>query len=272
MNKPIQTSPLTVLRRLSPLAFATVLVFGGCQAAAAALPIIGGILKTALNNYGHDEAAAAFASVHKALVKQAVVGADKPAAAPIRIDVQLLQRVVEEDGSGEVRESVVAMPNGHELFHHGGPDEADEFLIYVRPQTECYVYVVSVDSTGWFHQLFPTAAGHRRLAAGQTLILPEDRELTYFPDDISGRETVYFVASHQPRTDLVQALAPFRDRARPAGATGVVGKDPMDDIFLGVATRSVEKSVQVLGSTVDAQQFLSRGGEDLVLTRWFWNR
>lgn len=239
----------------------------GCEVMAALAPVVGGILSTQLQNHGHEQAARTFETFQAALLKQFTATTAASASVAVRLEVQLLQRTIDGD-----RELLRPMVDGDELHNRGDAEAADEFVIYVKPSTTCFLYVIAVDATGWIHPLFPVDARGRQLAAGQTVVLPEARESAFYPDRFAGKETIYFVASPSRRLDLEDALQPFVGRERSDGEFAArVADVAADNLAIGVMQRSLAEG-RVRGQSVVVESVLAQAGSDLVLTRWFWNR
>ena len=70
---------------------------------------------------------------------------------PVTLDVALIRQVTTPSGK-----EVSLMQDGETL--KGGP-EGDRFKLVVRTNCECFVYVVSVDGSGWAQPIFPVADG-----------------------------------------------------------------------------------------------------------------
>ncbi len=195
-----------------------------------------------------------------------------PPLEPIGIDVALFREVVVNG-----RSVPVPVQDGEVLRDGVGRDEnGDNLKVQIRANTECFVYVVSVDATGWAQPLFPggLGGGSNPVAAHQLLELPAGNDWLYL-DEFRGAEMIYFLASHERRTDLEEVLGKLAGLTRPplidptpveqpaTVSRGFAGKRP------GEATMAVTASD---GSShqAGAQSFLaSVGAADLVVTRWF---
>jgi len=78
-----------------------------------------------------------------------------------------------------------------------------EFQIHFRPEQDCYLYGVSVDSQGHVFALIPHPEGllNNALQAGKSYVLPAPGKF-YQLDQNQGQETLYLIAAHQPQPDI----------------------------------------------------------------------
>lgn len=195
----------------------------------------------------------------------------RSAPEPIALDVALLRQ--QNTPSGK---QLVLMNDGDVLKDgRGNPQAGDKFKIAFRSNCTCYVYVITVDGSGWIQWIFPKKNG----SAGNPVV--KDREYTlpegpysYSLDQFRGVETIFFVASYGQRTDLEQNLAPFMGRERAATTTPAQVEVP-PVIPNGFGKTEVGQSVTVSSESGQSQQFTPRTyvskqvGEDLRVTRWF---
>lgn len=83
----------------------------------------------------------------------------------------------------------------------------ESYRIYLRPNSDLYVYVYQEDSTGKGYWLFPNAdiALNNPLKGGVDYWIPR-RDRTFRLDDTSGTERIYIVAATDRATDLEQLI------------------------------------------------------------------
>jgi len=192
------------------------------------------------------------------------------ATGPLQVEVALLREVV-VDG----RPIPVPIEDGEILRDGFGRDEpGDNLRISVRSNAPCFLYVISIDATGWAQPLFPgpNSSVSNPIEGGRVLLLPETQWL--YLDAYRGVETLYFVASYQRRDDLEQVLTQLAAKTRPE-TDPVARVDRPAQIARGFAGTRPGASTLVPSSTgephpVIPQSFMSQvSGADLVITRWF---
>lgn len=237
----------------------------------AMLPFAGRLIATAVGNY--DPQYGKLVEDLTTALRTEPAAASSAAAGPMQLEVALL-RQDEQDG----RIVPVPMQNGDVLHWRGSLEESDKFKIFFRPDRDCFVYVVLVDSTGFVQVLHPAAGvGVPTRAGTGTFLPPGDLDLAYAVDQHRGLETIYFVASLQRRTDLEAVLRPFLGLERPP-LQDPAGVQTLDESFVerGIAARSpagvAEVRIDGRRSSFDTQAFSTAAGSDLVLTRWFDHR
>lgn len=190
----------------------------------------------------------------------------------LELDVTLLREVV-VDG----RAIPVPIADGDTLRDGVGRDtDGDNLKIQVRPGAACFLYVISVDSTGWAQPLFPggLSRGRNPVAAQQTVTFPDGNEWLYL-DEYRGIETVYVLASRDRRDDIEAILDDLSLLERdPPSEPESVEEPPIVTRGFG-GTRPSSTPAQVVGSDgtrhqLAVQSFLGTGGASgLVVTRWF---
>lgn len=283
------------------LSMGPLLLLAGCAAAglgALADVALGAARKTflgvATENYGEgyrddfdkllqsitkkDEAAAAAAAA-AASAQPASAPVYVPPPAPLEIEVALLREEI-KDG----RPIPVPVADGEVLYDRfGSHGEGDNLKINFRTNTDCYVYVIGIDGTGWAQPIFPSEyAGYTNPVKPNTMYtLPEGS--TWIPlDSYRGVEHVYFLASRTPRPDLERALVEIAAHVRPEDSARAPADRPLlaqvtseAPIARGFDKARVSSFADVQSSngqdhTVPAQAFFaSRGEGDVVVTRWF---
>ena len=192
-----------------------------------------------------------------------------PAGAP-SIDAALIG--IAADGS------LGLLDNGATLRGPGPGFAGDRVGVAFAPVNDAYVYVVAFDGTGWIQALYPDAAlGHRNPVPADTEIMLPGESL-YGLDNVTGVETIYILASNNPRPDIQAQLDPFFGKERPPAATyrsverpiiisrGLTGLRP--------ANVNVEAVAQPGSSGGDESMALNsflaaEGTEEVVVTLWF---
>ena len=158
----------------------------------------------------------------------------------------------------------------------GNPQAGDKFRIMFRPNSEAYVYIIAVDGSGWAQGIFPTPTSPfaNPVKPGEQYVTPE--ESNWFSlDQFRGVETIFFVASHEPRKDIEDLFKGIMGRERPASATprqvsqaaivpnGYGGAQPSQTPFGLTLTSGGQQEI------LPTSFFAKTAGEDLRITRWF---
>jgi len=83
-------------------------------------------------------------------------------------------------------------------------DNGDQYRVKVRASSDCYFYLITYDSLGDVYVLFPHEKIKRKnpLRGGMTYTIPGDDDPWFTLDDNPGKETLIFIASYDPITDL----------------------------------------------------------------------
>jgi len=128
-------------------------------------------------------------------------------------------------GSASIRAAFLERtPSGYREVSSGVQLASDSrFALELRTEgaaRELYVWVLSIDPTGWPQPLFPgKALGYQNpILPGSTLRLP-GIDADYGLDEVKGTHNIYLVVSRQPNPGLDAVLAPFMDRDRPSVRT-----------------------------------------------------
>ena len=134
-----------------------------------------------------------------------------------------------------------------------------------------YVYIVSIDATGWAQTLFPypDIPGYNNpVAPGGPILLPNEQ--LYGLDDARGTENIFVLVSRTPNRALEQALAPLRgvERTTMLASRGVteqvtipmVGQRGLVGIVPG-ASRAENVSLD--------RFFTAPNASELAFSRWF---
>jgi serine/threonine protein kinase len=172
--------------------------------------------------------------------------------------------------SGRGREaSWRSLPNGAALT------SGDRYRVEVRPGSAGHLYVFQVDSRGKLDVIFPRLAeaqfsnGHNPVAAGSTVILP-DEERAFHLDDHLGVEQVYAVVTHSRWQEIETALVrASRAAPRPRPVTApVIGRDRGIAAVVEVAPKAPAQAARrPSGEKVVAMVTGTKGV--LVVERWF---
>ena len=214
-------------------------------------------------------------------VDAAPIPSPLPASEPgpaLALEVSVLKEKI-EDG----RSIPVPIQDGDVLYDRFGSHGAgDNIKFMFRANAAAYVYVISIDGTGWIQPIFPGAyAGFTNpVDPNRTYLFPEGS--TWAPlDSYRGVEHLYFIASHAPKPDLEKSLALFASRVRDAdpgrGEQGpvelaqVTTEAPVSRGFEAPRKSTVHDVPSSTGESfkVDAQLFSGAGPSDIVVTRWF---
>jgi len=261
------------------LVLVTTLITPGCSSLVAALPTALEFASNMLNAAGQNHSAK-YANQLGRLLNTFVDAGRKPGQldggpaalaplpeppapdpAPLELDVALL-KVAGAERAG--------INDGDTLRDgNGEPNAADAFTIRFRPNRDCHVYAVLIDSTGLVQPLRPVRpeAMEAFAAAGRDHVLPGG-ENVYELDRNKGIEHVYLVASRERDPRIEEALRPFYTRPR-GGAVRAAVTEPT---VVPSATRRSAKTARRGPDSLpgaDAATYFSERGADLVITRWF---
>jgi hypothetical protein len=198
-------------------------------------------------------------------------GAPPNSSKPIGLEVAILkQSIVDGRKVVEIVEDGAVFKDGR-----GTPSAGDKFKLIFRPDADGYVYVISIDGSGWAQGLFPSqnASFANPVKKDEVYILPSENKW-YALDQYRGIETLYVVASYRQRADIEENLRSIADRERPAtDKPKEVTEPPVIPQGVGnVAPGQVAKISLESGDAkpVNLTAFYSRlPDEDLRLTRWF---
>jgi len=254
--------------------------------ASAALEIGRNLLSTTTKNYTGDysqQVEEVLNSIVVEPVEGEVASLSNPAPAaslsaqtrPLALDVSVMKEI--SRGGQEVPTPIA----DGAVLHDGGsdPQGGDNFKIQIRPAQDCYLYVISVDGTGWAQPLFPSAFSgvSNPVSAGQEIVIPGGSDWFYL-DQYKGVETTWFLVSRTPRPDLEAQMRALAGRTRPAFPPdqqvasvkkpavverGIAGTRPSRVPASVVSSAGLTYSVTPTTFSADSVQ------ADLVLTRWF---
>lgn len=192
-------------------------------------------------------------------------------AGAVAVDVAMVKQRHTDTGK-----EVVLMSDGEVMKDGGATKESgDRFKIVVRTNCDCYLYILSIDGSGWAEPVFP--------AQDSTIPNPVKKDQEYaFPeaghwytlDQVKGIETFYVVASANRRTDLEESFAQLAKEKRPE--TTIVAKveePPIIPRGVGaVTTRGIVKVQDETGTALTVTPLsyaASQPGQDVTVTRWF---
>jgi hypothetical protein len=204
--------------------------------------------------------------------------ARSPPAPALALEVSVLK---EEIVGG--RSIPIPIQDGDILYdRYGSHGAGDNMKFMFRANAAAYVYVISIDGTGWIQPIFPgTYAGFANpVDPNRTYLFPEGS--TWAPlDSYRGIEHLFFIASRTQRPDLEKSLAPFASRVRdvdpgraeqgPIELAQVTTEAPVTRGFEAPRKSTVHDVPSSTGEPfrVDAQMFTNAGPGDIVVTRWF---
>ncbi len=191
---------------------------------------------------------------------------------PVSLDVLLVKKTIR---NGTV--TVLPIQDGEILRDgRGDPHAGDKFRIMFRSNVEGYIYVIAIDGSGWAQGLFPPPNNPfaNPVTSGQQFILPDESNW-FSMDQVRGVETIFFVASLQPRPDIEAIMKEISGRERPAkGSFQPVTQAAI--IPNGYGQSQPSQQPLIFPALPNQQQtilptsfFANSAGEDLRVTRWF---
>lgn len=190
---------------------------------------------------------------------------------PVAVDVALVRQ--KQTATGK---EVVLMNDGEILKDGGANTEAgDRFKIVARTNCDCYLYIISIDGSGWAETVFPAkgAATANPVKQDEEYSFPES-SYWYTLDQVKGIETFFVVASRNRRTDLEESMAQLAAEVRPS--TPIVAKveePPVIPRGVGsVQTRGIVKVQDDTGTKVQVTPLsyaANPPAQDVTVTRWF---
>ena len=231
----------------------------------------GNLLVAAANNYapGHSQTVQALVGALTGTNSGPSAGAG---GEPLALDIAVLK---ENMVRGELM--LVPIEDGF-VLRDGREDQlqGDRFRLVFRANQECFVYVVGIDATGWVTPLFPAwHTSHKNPTEPAVEYQLPDAEYAFSLNEYRGVEHIYFIASHERRTDIEEIFATFEGQGQtqppPAAADRVVEEAV---VSRGIDTTAEGQDIVVETSGVEflltPTTFLSKVSDnDLVITRWF---
>jgi uncharacterized protein DUF4384 len=190
---------------------------------------------------------------------------------PVAVDVAMVRQKQTAKGK-----EVVLMNDGEVLKDGGANKEAgDRFKIVVRTNCDCYLYITSIDGSGWAEPVFPVKDGKtpNPVKQDQEYAFPEGPQW-FSLDQVKGIETFYVVASANRRTDLEESMAALAAETRPpVKIVAKVEEPPVIPRGVGfVNTRGIIKVQDETGTSTQVTPLsyaASQPGQDVTVTRWF---
>ncbi len=190
---------------------------------------------------------------------------------PVAVDVAMIRQKRTDKGK-----EVVLMSDGEVLRDGGANTESgDRFKIVVRTNCDCYLYITSIDGSGWAEPIVP-AAGTKTpnpVKKDQEYAFPEGSQW-YTLDQVKGIESFFVVASANRRADLEESFAQLAGEPRPA--TKIVARveePPVIPRGVGsVTSRGILKVQDDTGATLQVTPLsyaAAQSGQDVTVTRWF---
>ena len=171
---------------------------------------------------------------------------------------------------------VVLMNDGEILKDGGDNTEAgDKFKVVVRANCDCYVYIISIDGSGWAQSVFPAKGGATANPVKNEQEYPFPEGPYWFSlDRIKGIETFFVVTSPVPRPDLEESIAQVSGLERPSTRiTAQVEEAPV--VPNGFAKTTAGHVTQVKSESgqpfeIAALTYVAgKPGDGVTVTRWF---
>ena len=189
----------------------------------------------------------------------------------VTVDVAMVRQKKTAKGK-----EVVLMNDGEVLKDGGANKEAgDRFKIVVRTNCDCYLYITSIDGSGWAEPVFPLKDSQTQnpVKKDQEYAFPEGPNW-YTLDQIKGIETFYVVASGNRRTDLEESMAVLAAETRPlVKIVAKVEEPPVIPRGVGaVNTRGIITVQDETGTSIQVTPLsysAGQPGQDVTVTRWF---
>ncbi|BCA53322.1 hypothetical protein W02_04620 [Nitrospira sp. KM1] len=189
----------------------------------------------------------------------------------VAVDVALIRQNLTAHGK-----EIVLMNDGDVLRDGGANAQAgDRFKLVIRTNCDCYLYIMSIDGSGWAEAVYPRN--------GLSTVNPVKKDLEYaFPDgpywfsldQVKGIETFFVVASLNRRTDLEESFAQIASETRPSGTIVAKVEEP-PVIPRGVGSATPRGIITVKDESGDSAKLTplsyaaSQTGQDVTVTRWF---
>jgi hypothetical protein len=190
---------------------------------------------------------------------------------PVAVDVAMIRQK-----QGAKGKEVVLMNDGDVLKDGGANKESgDRFKIVVRTNCDCYLYIMSIDGSGWAEPIYPSKDNKAATAVkkDQEYAFPEGGHW-YTLDQVKGIETFFVVASANRRTDLEESIGHLAAETRPE--TKIVAKveeAPVIPRGVGsVKSRGIIKIQDDTGTKIQVTPLsyaAAQSSQDVTVTRWF---
>jgi len=190
---------------------------------------------------------------------------------PVTVDVAMVRQKVTEKGK------VVVLMNDGDVLRDGGvhKERGDRFKIVARTNCDCYLYIMSIDGSGWAEPVYPGRDGRSSnpVKKDTEYAFPEGPHW-YTLDHVKGIETFFVVVAANRRMDLEESFAQIAAAKRPK-ATIVAKVEEAPVIPRGVGSVHTRGIVTVKDDTGTAVQVAplsyaaGQTGQDVTVTRWF---
>jgi hypothetical protein len=189
----------------------------------------------------------------------------------VAVDVAMIRQKQTAKGK-----EVVLMNDG-EVLKDGGPNKeaGDRFKIVTRTNCDCYLYIMSIDGSGWAEPIYPGKDGKSQnpVKKDQEYAFPEG-PYWFTLDQVKGIESFFVVASANRRNDLEESFAQLALEKRPdVKIVAKVEEPPV--IPRGVGSVKPRGIVTVKDETGTEAQVTplsyeaGQPGQDVTVTRWF---
>ena len=185
--------------------------------------------------------------------------------------------LVERAGKHGVDEPTI-IHDGESLFGHpSDPSKGDKIKISFNANCDCYVYIVSIDSTGYVLQMFPDpqAGLTNPISQKNNYLIPEGNEW-YGLDEYTGIEEIYILASKNRRLDLERIIKKLSAQKRYVGSdykpvhTAAVLPKTRSFVKVSSPKKSIVQSTSGASHAFSPTLFISNAkSAGLAITRWF---
>ena len=190
---------------------------------------------------------------------------------PVAVDVAMIRQKRTERGK-----EIVLMNDGEVLKDGGANKEAgDRFKIVVRANCDCYIYITSIDGSGWVEPVFPSKESKvtNPVKKDEEYAFPETGHW-YALDEIKGIESFFVVASVNRRLDLEESVSKLAGEKRPnVKIVAKVEEPPIIPRGVGsVRTKGILKVQDETGTAVQVTPLsyaATPPNQDVTVTRWF---
>lgn len=190
---------------------------------------------------------------------------------PVAVDVAMIRQKRTDKGK-----EIVLMNDGEVLKDGGANKEAgDRFKIVVRTNCDCYIYITSIDGSGWVEPVFPVKESKvaNPVRKDEEYAFPETGHW-YTLDEIKGIESFFVVASVNRRLDLEESLERWAGEKRPnVKIVAKVEEPPVIPRGVGsVKTRGILKVQDETGTAIQVTPLsyaATPPNQDVTVTRWF---
>ena len=194
--------------------------------------------------------------------------------APLSLDVAVLA----QRSSTGANSPPAPINDGDTLYSiPGNPEAGDKIKLSFKANTECYIYIVGIDATGYVASIFPDPSGNltNPVTQNRTYLVPGGTEW-YGLDDYKGIEEIYFIASYNRRLDLERIIKKLSEQERTVPANHknvqVAAVIPQTRGLVKIktgASTTVQSSFGQTHSFKPTTFIANSKNTDLMITRWF---